>query len=225
MLETPHTLCSPPSTITYLTTTQVHWERCQTLIQSQFNIPSSALFLALLNSNEFLNPKRYLILILMAVWKAELYIFDKFSTESHHNSSTADSSPTWVCSVWSPFPIFYVILGALHLIGRCSATCATPPVLPCVRYFWIGSCKLFAQGWLIFPGLASNHDPPDPACKKTGLQAWVTGPGHHFLSWNYLVMALCIISLLPYQHHLIRAKDKQPNVLLLHRTFWVLLTL
>jgi hypothetical protein len=25
----------------------------------------------------------------------------------------------------------------------------------------MGSCKLFAQGWLIFPGLASNHDPPD----------------------------------------------------------------
>jgi hypothetical protein len=101
------------------------------------------------------------ILILMAVWKAELYTFDKFSTESYHNSSTADSSPTWVCTVWSPFPIFFVILGALHLIGRCSSTCATPPALPCARYFWIGSCKLFAQGWLIFPGLAWNHDPLD----------------------------------------------------------------
>jgi hypothetical protein len=48
-------------------------------------------------------------LILRTLCNAELQTFDKFSTEYHHTSSTADSSPIWVCSVWSPFFIFFFL--------------------------------------------------------------------------------------------------------------------
>jgi hypothetical protein len=130
----------------------------------------------------------------------------QFSTESHHTGTTVCSNATYICSVWSPFTIFFVVLWfesrALQVLGRCSTTWVTPTALLCVQYFWDRFLQMIYSGLSYFPRhWLQTTILLISAFKKIGFQVWVTGAEHHFLSWSDMVMALCTISLVLYRHH------------------------